>query len=57
MKYQVIGSLPIADVVAPNIVDLDPETTNIPALVEAGHIKPISETKKATGKTRGEGDE
>lgn len=57
MKYQVVGSLPIADVTAPDVVDLDPETTNIQALIDAGHIAEIKETKKAPAKKATGGDE
>lgn len=57
MKYQVVGSLPIADVTAPDVVDLDPDMVNIQALIEAGHIKEIKEDSKKAVKPRGGGDE
>lgn len=42
---EVIGPLPIVDasgagdIVKPNVVLLDPDQTNIPALIAAGHVK------------------
>lgn len=42
-KYKVIGLLEIADKTKGQVVELDPEKVNIPALLEAGHIEPLEE--------------
>lgn len=44
-KHVVIGSRRIAGVAKGGTVDLDPAEYNIPALVAAGHIQPVSKPK------------
>lgn len=39
VKVKVVGSNAVAGVYAPGEVELDPEVTNIPALVSAGHVQ------------------
>lgn len=52
VRCEVVGQLPIvdaetgADVVKPNVVTLDDERTNIPALTQAGLVK-VLPAKKA----------
>lgn len=54
VSYKVIGIFPIVDaesdehISAPNVVRLDPEKTNIPALIQAGHLEaePVKTTPK-----------
>lgn len=51
VRCEVIGQFPIvdaktgADVLKGSVVQLDPEKTNIPALVEAGHVKVLAEKR------------
>lgn len=45
-SYKVIGIFPIVDAVSgehiskPGVVRLDPQKTNIPALIQSGHLDP-----------------
>ncbi len=41
MKCKVIGNLEIAGVAPGGVVDLDPDTVNIPALIAGGHVEEI----------------
>lgn len=40
MQYEVIGPFEIGGVKPGGIVELDTETVNVDALIEAGHVKP-----------------
>lgn len=40
-SYKVVGSLLVAGVGTGELVQLDDETVNIPALIEAGHVEPV----------------
>lgn len=46
MRYKVVGPLPIAgkdgDVEPGGVVELDEQAVNIPALIAAGHVKPVA---------------
>ena len=51
MRVEVVGPLRVAGARKGEIVNLDPTRVNIPALVEAGHVRPVSEpSKKAKAK-------
>lgn len=50
-KFKVVGILEVADKRQGEVVELDPEKVNIPALIEAGHVEPVNEkppTKEAS---------
>lgn len=47
-RFTVIGQCEIAGVLPGNVVELDPQQVNIPALIAGGHIKPASDTEDET---------
>lgn len=49
MRVEVVGPLRVAGARKGEIVDLDPTRVNVPALIEAGHVRPVSQSKKAKG--------
>jgi hypothetical protein len=50
-KYTVTGPFPIADVAPGGTVDLDPDTVNVDALIEAGHIEATTKPVHSKGKS------
>jgi hypothetical protein len=40
-EYKVIGPLEVAGKATGEIVELDPEEVNIPALIAGGHVEPV----------------
>lgn len=55
-QYRVVGSRPICGVLPGEIVRLDPESVNIPALIAAGHVK-LEPEKKPAKKDKGGSDD
>ncbi len=49
-RYEVIGPFEIAGAANGETVTLDDDELNIPALVEAGHIRPLSKAAKEAAK-------
>lgn len=49
-RYEVIGPHNINGAAPGETVNLDDDEFNIPALVEAGHVKPVSKAAKEAAK-------
>lgn len=49
-RYEVIGPLDIAGAKPGETVTLDDDETNVPAMVEAGLVKPVSKAAKDAAK-------
>lgn len=45
-RYEVIGPFEIAGAAPGETVNIDDDELNVPALIEAGHIKPLSKAAK-----------
>lgn len=50
--YRVIGDRLISGVPRGEVVRLDPDQVNIPALIEAGHVEPYVPPVPKSGKSR-----
>lgn len=51
-QYRVIGDRPVCGVGTGEIVRLDGETVNIPALIAAGHVELVEDKKPAGNKSK-----
>lgn len=49
MKFTVTGPFPVGDVAPGGTVDLDPDMTNVDALLAAGHIEAAPTKRRKTG--------
>lgn len=47
MRVEVIGPLRVGGARKGEVIDLNPDEVNIPALIEAGHVRPVTREKKA----------